>query len=226
MAAVRSERFSAPSGRHDRRVLAWTRAAAIDTLADRTVWSAAALPRGREAAKRLWALLHGDLTARLLAVDSPGSAAALARPLEAMLGGKVSPGDIVVLHDMPTVAFAEAVREGGLHAIWHLSAPQGSRARRTDAARAFLHPHADAVDAFVLSWEEPVERQPQVERVAALLPKAGLVIVKDAATGDSSRTSARSMALAWISILGDVVEDDRDDHVGGTLNARPLVAGR
>jgi hypothetical protein len=53
-----------------------------------------------------------------------------------------------------------------------------------------------------------------------------LVIVKDAASGDSERAAARSMALAWISVLGDVVEDDRDDHVGGTLNARPLVARR
>jgi hypothetical protein len=32
MAAVRSDRLGAPSGRHDRRVLAWTWATAIGTL--------------------------------------------------------------------------------------------------------------------------------------------------------------------------------------------------
>jgi hypothetical protein len=223
MAAVRSDRFGAPSGRHDRRVLAWTRAAAIDSLADRTVWSAAALPGGRAAAERLGELLGGDLTVRGLAVDPPGSAAVPARPPDAMLGSRVSPGDIVVLHDEPAVALTAVVRERGLHAIWHVRA---SPARRSGAAPAFLRPDAAAVDAFVLSWKEAVERQAPVERVAAIMPKAGLIVVKDAAIGDSPRAFARSMALAWISILGDVVEDDRDDRVGGTLHARPLVAGR
>jgi hypothetical protein len=221
MAAVRSDLLSAPSGRHDRRVLAWTRAAAIDTLADRTVWSAAALPRGRARAGRLSALLGDDLSARLLAVDPPDSAAASRSP-DAMLGGEVSAGDVVVMHDAPTLALAEAVRERGLHAICHARAAQPPGARRAAIAGAFRHMQVDAVDAFVLSWKQPGERGAPVERVAAILPKAGLVVVKDAAIGDS----ARSIALAWISVLGDVVEDDRDDRVGGTLHARPLVAGR
>jgi hypothetical protein len=226
MTAVRSERFGAPSGRHDRRVLAWTRATAVDALADRTVWSAAALPAGRVAAGRLCELLRGDLTARRLDVDPPESTEAAARPLEAPLGGQVAAGDVVVLHDAATAALAGAVRERGLHTIWHLRTAIGREAQGSAISEALLHPRADAVDAFVLSWEEPAGRRAPVERVAAFLPQAGLVIVKDAAIGDPARTSARSMALAWISILGDVVEGDRDDHVGGTLHARPLVARR
>jgi hypothetical protein len=206
-------------------VLAWTRAAAIDKVADRTVWSAAALPGGRMVAERLLGLLRGNLTARPLAVDRPESTTAFA-PFEAMLGGEVAPGDVVVLNDEPTIALTAAARERGLHAIWHLRVPRGPRSRRSEAAPVFLHPQANAVDAFVLSWQQPDERRPPFERIVALLPKAGLVIVKDAASGDSERAPARSMALAWISVLGDVVEDDRDDHVGGTLNARPLVARR
>jgi hypothetical protein len=222
MAAVRSDRFSAPSGRHDRRVLAWTRAAAIDTLADRTVWSAAALPAGRAAASRLSDLLPDDLGVRLLAVDPAGPAPVSRRPPDAALGDDVSPGDVVVLHDAPAVALAAAVRERGSHAIWHLGARQERRSRDRGGGPAFMHPQAEAIDAFVFSWKQPGDRRAPVERVAAIMPKAGLVIVKDAAIGDSTR----SLALAWISALGDVVEGDRDDRVGGTLRARPLVAGR
>jgi hypothetical protein len=227
MAAVRSDRFRAPSGRHDRRVLAWTRATAIDALADRTVWSAAALPGGRAAAERLRALLlRGDLSARLLALDLPGSATATAGPPDATLDAEAAPGDVVVLHDEPAPARAAALRERGLHAIWHIRPPLERPTRRSDVARAFPRPQADPVDAVVVSWREPSGRRPPVEGVAALVPKARLVIVKEAATADSAGVSADNVALAWISILGDVVEDDRDDHVGGTLNARPFVARR
>src|SRR5260221_487294 len=59
MAAVRSDRFDAPSGVHDERVLAWTRSVADDSLAGRTIWCAAALPVGRAAASRLLGLLRG-----------------------------------------------------------------------------------------------------------------------------------------------------------------------
>ncbi|HEX4805989.1 MAG TPA: hypothetical protein VFU94_08815 [Conexibacter sp.] len=37
---------------------------------------------------------------------------------------------------------------------------------------------------------------------------------------------AQHSALAWSSVLGDVVEADRDDRVGGTLHVRPAVAPR
>jgi hypothetical protein len=217
MVVVHSDRFEAPSGTHDERVRAWTRSAAIDTLGDRTVWSAAALPSGHVAAQRLSALLHEDLTAQPLGVDPDA---------EAQISGKVSPGDVVVLHDALSVGLARAVREHGGHAICHIRTPRGPQVQSFDAGRAFVHPHADAVDAFVVSWQELSERQQRVECVAALLPKAGLAIVKDAAEGGSAHTVERCLALTWISVLGDVVEDDRDDRVGGTLHARPLVARR
>ncbi|HWO46874.1 MAG TPA: hypothetical protein VNM41_02350 [Solirubrobacterales bacterium] len=34
------------------------------------------------------------------------------------------------------------------------------------------------------------------------------------------------VGLRWISLLGDIVEEDRADHVGGTIQARPVVAAR
>jgi hypothetical protein len=35
-----------------------------------------------------------------------------------------------------------------------------------------------------------------------------------------------AVALAWTSLLGDIVEEDRTDHVGGTIQVRPVVAAR
>jgi hypothetical protein len=247
MAAVRTDRFDVPSGTHDERVLAWTRALAVDTLAGRTVWCAAALPAGRASAGRLRALLREEVAVRPLAVAPSEPPAALARRLDAMLAGAapapplgaaaqeayaseadraearigeaVAPGDVVVLHDALTVALARAVRERGAHAIWHVRAARGAQAPGARAAQAFLDPYTSAVDAFVIAWTEPRERGRGVEHVAALLPAAGHVDVKEAAP-------ARHSALAWSSVLGDVVEADRDDRVGGTLHVRPTVAPR
>jgi hypothetical protein len=250
MAAVRSDRFDAPSGLHDERVLAWMRSLAGAALAGRTVWCAAALPGGRAAAGHLQALLGGDLAMRPLAVAAAEPPMALSRQLDAMLAGttparplgseareayargadraealigeRVAPGDVVVLHDALTVSLARPVRDRGAHAIWHLRAPRGPQAPSARAAQAFLSPHTAAVDAFVVAWEE---RGPHVKHVAALLPAAGLVDVKDTAAG-ASRATARRLALAWSSILGDVIDTDRDDRVGGTLHVRPAVAPR
>jgi hypothetical protein len=251
MTAVRSERFDAPSGTHDERVHAWTRAQAIDALAGRTVWCAASHPGGRIAAGRLRKLLRGDLVVRTLAVAATEPPASLARRLDSMLAGaaeawplgaaageeyarateraealvgeRVAPGDVVVLHDALTVSLARPVRERGAHAVWHLRAPRGPQAPSARAAHAFLDPHEAAVDAFVVAWGEPRAR---AERVAAVLPAAGLVDVKDASRTEGRRLAAQRLALAWSSILGDVVEADRDDVVGGTLHVRPAVAAR
>lgn len=254
MAAVRTDRLDVPSGTHDERVLAWTHALAVDTLAGRTVWCVAALPPGRAAAGRLRALLRDEVAVRPLTVAATEPLAALARRLDAMLAGAdpdrpplgaaaydayargvagaealigetVAPGDVVVLHDALTVALARAVRERGAHAIWHVRAVRGAQAPSARAAQAFLDPYTDAVDAFVVTWTEPRQRRRRVEHVAALLPAAGLVDVKDAAAG-GVEAPARHSALAWSSVLGDVVEADRDDRVGGTLHVRPAVAPR
>jgi hypothetical protein len=255
MTAVRLDRFDVPSGIHDERVLAWTRALAVDTLAGRTVWCVVALPAGSAAAGRLRALLREEVAVRPLAVAATEPLAALARQLDAMLAGAdpdrpplgvdahddyargaagaealigetVAPGDVVVLHDALTVTIARAVRERGAHAIWHVHAARGAQAPSARAAQAFLDPYTDAVDAFVVTWTEPRERRRRIEHVAALMPAVGLVDVKDAMAGGGGRAPAPRSALAWSSVLGDVVEADRDDRVGGTLHVRPAVAPR
>jgi len=255
MTAVRIDRFDVPSGTHDERVLAWMRALAVDTLGGRIVWCAGALPAGRAAAGRLRALLREEVAVRPLAVAATEPPAALARRLDAMLAGAdpdrpplgaaaydayargapgaealidrtVAPGDVVVLHDALTVTLARTVRERGAHAIWHVHAARGTQPSGARAAHAFLDQYTDAVDAFVVTWTEPRERRRRVEHVAALLPAVGLVDVKDAMAGGGGSPPAQRSALAWSSVLGDVVEADRDDRVGGTLHVRPAVAPR
>jgi hypothetical protein len=236
MAAVTIDRIGVPSGLHDRRVLAWTRARADDALAGRTVWCAAALPAGRLAAERLRTLLEGDCVVRPLAVaenEAPATGPLDAAPSlayaqgaehgEALIDGRVEPGDVVVLHDALTVPLAGPARERGAHVICDLPPPRLSKAPGVATAQALLEPYAAVVDAFVLSWEE---RRAAVERIAALLPAAGLVDVKDVTIGGGRPAAARRMALAWSSVLGGVLEVDRSDRVGGTLHVRPAVASR
>jgi hypothetical protein len=251
MAAVRSDRIGPPTGLHERRVLAWLHACAGDALAGRVVWCAAALDGGHAAGRRLREHLHDDLEVVPLAVEAAEPPAELARQLEAMLagvpsprplgaaarteyvrgaelaepslGGRVRPGDVVVLHDSFTVSFAAALRDHGAHAIWHLRRRSGSQAPCVRAALDFLdRGGAAAVDAVVIDERIGVDGP---ERVTALLPAAGLLDIREVSpVGDAAR--ADRVALAWISLLGDILEEDRADHVGGTIQVRPVVAAR
>jgi hypothetical protein len=251
MVAVRSDRIDVSAGLHERRVLAWMGSRAGDALAGRTVRCAAALAGGHAAGLRLRRLLRGDLDVLPLAAEADDPPAELARQLDAMLAGipssrplgaaeraayargvelaepavlrSVQPGDVVILHDCFTVSLATAVRERGGHAVWHLRRRPGLQAPCIRAAIDFLDKvGAAAVDAVVIDerWGNDGE-----ERVMALLPAAGLLVVREASPGGDAAGADR-VALAWNSLLGDIVEEDRADHVGGTIQVRPVVAPR
>jgi hypothetical protein len=249
--AVRTERIGDPIGLHERRVLAWLRSSAGDALAGRRVWCAASLSGGHAAGWRLRDLLKDELDIGPLAVEAAEPPAQLARQLDAMLagivpprslgaaaraayaraselaepslGGRVRPGDVVVLHDCFTVSFAAALRDRGAHAVWHLRRRSGSSAPCVRAAIDFLDRSGGAaVDAVVVDERAGIGGP---ERVTALVPASRLLDVREVPLGDDA-VRAERVALAWISLLGDVVEEDRADHVGGTIQARPVVAAR
>jgi hypothetical protein len=130
--------------------------------------------------------------------------------LERLLGGRASVraytgdrpagDDIVVLDDVPLAA---EVRACGAHTVVHRRlAPPASATR------------VPGVDAYLLAWSA---RGPLTHHVAAAMPQAGRVAEKDLRGGDD---------LAWGSLLADVVSDDREERVGGTLHVRPAVAVR
>jgi hypothetical protein len=251
MAAVRSDRIGVPTGLNERRVLAWLRSCANNALAGRVVWSIAALPGGHAAGRHLRELLHDDLDVVPLAVEAAGPPAELARQLDAMLagvpshgslgttaraayaygaelaepglGGRVRPGDVVILHDSFAVSLATALRDRGAHAIWHLRRRSASRPLCVRAAIDFLdRGGGGAVDAVVITEHQQSDGG---ELIAAFIPAARLLDIREVSLGaDAAR--AERVGLAWTSLLGDIVEEDRADRVGGTIQVRPVVAAR
>ena len=119
-------------------------------------------------------------------------------PVRVYLEALVGRDDIVVLDDLER---APAVRERGAHAVMNVP-----RAPRAPAA---------AVDAYLIGW---TGSGTLAWRVAAVMPHADRVTEKDAGSGTDEE--------AWGSLLADVVDGDRDEHVGGLRRARPAVAVR
>jgi hypothetical protein len=243
-----TERFGAPTTIHAQRVQRFERERAVDLLAGRTVWSAAALPRGHELADGLtqrlgWARDGGVATAPL-DVDGSEPLRAAATRLESMLderatdapspgrperalyaertasagdhiGASIRPEDVVVLHDPLTVALAQAIREQGGHALWHVRVAAAPRGARPEEAWSFLHACTSGVSAYVVSWSGGGQ-------IAAIVPCSGVGFAREIAGAGGPA----SEGLAWASLLSDVLDYDRLDCVGGTLHVRPVVPAR
>jgi hypothetical protein len=251
MAVVRSDRIGAPTGLNERRVLAWLWSCADDALAGRVVWSVASLPDGHAAGRRLRELLHDSIEVTPLGVEATGPSAKLARQLDAMLtgvpsagslgaaaraayahgaeaaeaglGARVRPGDVVILHDCFTVSLATALRDRGAHAIWHLRRRSATRPPCVREAIEFLdRGGGGAVDAVVIDERRAIDG---AQLITAFLPAARFLDIREVSQGGDAPRAGR-VALAWASLLGDIVEEDRADHVGGTIQVRPVVAAR
>jgi hypothetical protein len=206
MAVVRSDRIGVPTGLNERRMLAWLWSCADDALAGRVVWSVASLPDGHAAGRRLRELLHDSIE-----VAEPG------------LGERVRPGDVVILHDCFTISLATAPRDRGAHAIWHLRRRSATRAPCVREAIDFLdRGGGGAVDAVVIDERRVIDG---AELITAFLPAARFVDIREVSRGGDAARAER-VALAWTSLLGDIVEEDRADRVGGTVQVRPVVAAR
>jgi hypothetical protein len=192
--------------------------------------------------RRLAGQLDAMLAGALSAASEPGAAqrAAYAEGAldgDELLGPDVRADDVVVLHDALAAVLADAVRARGAHAVWHVHAQ--TRDPAAAAAWAFLAPFARGVDAFVVTaaappWQaatprggralgarEPGSGAGGVERLTAAMPSPGHVAVKEVAP-----SGERGSGFGWRSVLADVVSEDREEHVGGTLHARPAVAAR
>jgi hypothetical protein len=182
------EHFRAPSGTRDLRAFESARNRTLAELAGRTVWCV-----GGAAAQRLRRRLQW-------AVDAGIESLPLRLPEAEDLVEDVRQDDIVVVHHPLTAARADAIRERGAHAVWHVVAPREP---------------APAIDAYLMTGRTADGAQ----IVAAVMPRAGIVAAKEI-QGGSYRD------VGWTSLLADVVRTDRDECVGGTLHARPAVAPR
>ncbi|MBB4661910.1 hypothetical protein [Conexibacter arvalis] len=228
----------------DARVLAFTREQAADALAGRTVWCIAALPSGIAAAEAVEACLcrpqEERVTTGWRGVEAGAELRRLAGRIDAMLAGAVSAAaelgereraeyaeavadgeellgdevaadDVVVLHDALAAVVAEAARARGAHVVRHLHGHGPHRAGAA-AARGFLGGFDRGVDAWVATGRE---------EVVAAMPSPGHVDRKHAA-----ERGEEAPGLCWRAVLGDVVSEDREEHVGGTIGVRPRVAAR
>ena len=147
-----------------------------------------------------------------------------ARGDEALAGDRVEPGDVVVLHDALTAALGEALRGRGAHVVWEVPLGPAPAGVAVAATWAFLHPHARAIDAVVMSWTAAERRAWGVERIAAAMPSPALLATKEipASGADAQRRHNRG----WSTLLADIVDRDRGESVGGALHARPAVPAR
>ncbi|MEA2409285.1 MAG: hypothetical protein QOE69_3404 [Thermoleophilaceae bacterium] len=135
---------------------------------------------------------------------------------ESLVGQDVRPGDVVVVHDPLGAVLAEAIRERGAHAVWHVTITGG---RAAEAAREFMSRHGSPVDAYVITWRRSM---------MAVMPSADLVTRRELSAGppNDEEHRTRTEEVGWSALVADVIRDDRHQTVGGTRHARPGVPAR
>ena len=155
-------------------------------------------PRFFAITKRVHNMLHGDPGdgGDLGAAERAHYAAVLSKNLDEMLT-RVSPGDVVLLHDPQTAGLAEALRTRGLHVVWRCHVGRDEPSEPSTAAWAFLRSFLAPVEMFVFSrlgyapaWVDPARLMvipPSIDpfsaknveltadQVAAVLATVGLV---------------------------------------------------
>jgi hypothetical protein len=157
-----------------------------------------------------------------LGPDEEQLCAACAQDGDTLVGRAVGAEDVVVVHDALSALLARALRERGAHTVWRVQVTEHPVAAEREALE-FLRRFTPGIDAYILTWVERGPRDAVVERVAAAMPSAGVVVAKEFPLGAASDEPER---LAWRTTLAEVVRGDRGERVGGTLHARPSVAAR
>ena len=252
MASLSYERFGLPTGGRSARALDRASGRAAEDLGGRTVWCVSAVADGRRAASALYDCLRRTGVDAIVAasVDIPttGPLLQLAERLEAMLtdaetasepplgpaddeivGDAVSgaaegfvagmrAGDVVVLHDALAAALAGPIRERGAHAVLRVSTGAARSGAAVVQARRFLARHTAPVDAYVTSGRPSGVKGERLDRIVTLMPCPGAMTEKEVAHELND--------LGWIGMLGDVVQTDRNETVGGRRHARPAVPPR
>lgn len=144
--------------------------------------------------------------------SAPPDALHATRALQERAGDAAVEADDVVLLDVTALPRAAALRESDAHVVWHVD--PGWKAPEEPAL---------GVDAYLMTWSGPGSGGGQVDCVAAFIPAAGVLVVKEVASGPHPEPYDE---MRWNSVLADVVHGDRGDTVGGMRHARPAVAVR
>ncbi len=134
----------------------------------------------------------------------------------AELTSRVSPGDLVMLHDPQTAGLREGLRESGVRVIWRCHVGCDDTNSRTDQAWSFLRRYVEGADAFVFSrrvyappWVDP-------SRLAVIPPSIDPFSAKNAPldVADVATVLARAGLVAGGDPDGPVRYTRRDGTAG------------
>jgi hypothetical protein len=246
-----TEQFEASSSRAARRRES-ARRGVIDELAGRTVWSATALPGGRDPierlARRLGFARGGGVELAAMEVPADERLLGLARRLGALLHGSASPttgpdrADSEIYAEAVSRADALVARGVAFDDVVVLDdtlAPALAHAVRGRGAHAVWQVDVGAPQRSATTTLAWAFLRPYASAIDAYLmtwsasagrePKAQRVV---ALMPSLDRVTAAQLqpehgpGLGWSGVLADVVQSDRDDRVGGTRHARPAVPSR
>jgi len=171
-----------------------------------------------------WLVLHGDprffgITKRLhnMLHGTPGDGGPLGRGEHAHyeevlrtnlaeLTRRVSPGDIVLLHDPQTAGLAEGLRAVGAQVVWRCHVGRDRPNDHTDTAWEFLRPYVGHAQALVFSRREYAPEWVDDELLAVIPPSIDPFAVKNMALEPEQVT-------AILARTGLVADGDREERV-------------
>jgi hypothetical protein len=249
------EHFNVPSSAQDVRLRERARREAIDGLAGRTVWFAAAVPERRSAAEALRSRLGGagagPVAIGRLDIAADGPLRDLARQLDEMLSGHMRGQRQLDAEQRELYAAAARDGERLLGAAVH----HDDVVVVSDPFVAVLAEAARERGAIVVWQLVPCPRRPAAARAWSFIARssppidayvtswrtplpggrvqsgvAAFIPVVDAVAAKEQTTTAGDPPwdeeLGWSRLLSDIVRAGREEHVGGIVNARPAIAVR
>ncbi|MEO5709816.1 MAG: glycosyltransferase [Nocardioidaceae bacterium] len=145
--------------------------------------------------KRLHNLLHGDPGdgGPMGAAEHAVVADALAADLEHLVG-RVSAGDVVVLHDPQTAGMVDRLRAAGAIVVWRCHVGRDDSTELTERAWSFLRPLVQHADAFVFSRDRYAPEWCRTEGLRVITPSIDPFSPKNCALTDEEVRDSLSRA--------------------------------
>lgn len=170
-------------------------------------------------AKRVDAMLGGEARTRVpLGHADQDAYREGVRGSDALVGEEIGFGDVVVMHDPLVAMLAQAIRERGAHAVWHVRVGPVTAEPMAREARAFLKRFTASLDAYVTTTPHPVGRGVPGARITALMPAPDAVAAKDLPDELPAERSTSSSAAAAAQSRPDWADPRR---AGATTEAFP-----
>jgi trehalose synthase len=141
--------------------------------------------------KRIHNLLHGESgDGGPLGESEHALLAETSNANVADLASRVSPGDVVVLHDPQTAGMVDGLRSSGATVVWRCHIGRDVPNALTDRAWAFLRPLIENADAFVFSRSGYAPDWVPHDRLRVITPSIDPFSAKNGPLSDAEVTAA------------------------------------